>query len=212
MGYRGRIISVGFLILILLLIRTVVTLKFGTAPHQIPLIGIGLVIIGWMLGREYDKSVYRANRDSLTRLYNRHYAVENVRKILSRADRKRTKVAILLIDVNDFKEINDTYGHEAGDRALINISDLLLNSFESSDLIARWGGDEFLIISPFTDETIVTQKIALVEKAMKYANNEYHNLSISIGKAVYPVDSDDFESLLAQADAEMYRFKSSNNQ
>lgn len=208
MKYKGRIISVSFIIIIIFSIRIVVKSHFDSTPHQIPFPAFILIIVGWFLGKEYDKSVYRANSDSLTGLFNRHYVLDEIHKIFAKAKRKNKKVAIILIDVNDFKEINDNFGHDTGDIILKNISDLMISSFKSSDIISRWGGDEFLIISPFTDYKILDEKINLFEQSITHINWESHNISASIGKAIYPVDADNFESLVSKADINMYHSKS----
>ncbi|AIF42140.1 pleD [Virgibacillus sp. SK37] len=170
-----------------------------------------LMIVGWYLGREYDKSVYKANRDSLTGLFNRRYVLDNIQKSFSKAKRKRNKLAIILLDVNDFKQINDNLGHETGDQVLKCISDLLIDSFASEDIVARWGGDEFLIVSSFTDETMLNQKVSHFKGSIKGKHWRHNGLSVSIGKAIYPSDDKTFESLISKADANMYRFKSYHN-
>jgi len=212
MGYKGRITGITFVAVIIVAIRTVVKLKFGATPHGIPLLAIIPMIIGWYFGREYDKSVYRANRDSLTGLFTRRYVLDKIQKNFSRANRKKNKIAIILLDVNDFKQINDNFGHETGDQVLKCISDLLIDSFTSEDIVSRWGGDEFLVISPFTDQKTLNQKISHFKNSMKSKDLKYHGLSVSIGKAIYPSERNTFESLISKADANMYKFKSHYNQ
>jgi len=95
MFYRGLIIIATFLIIILLTIRTIVISKFGAAPHQVPLLGISLVPIGWFSGREYDKSVYKANIYALTGLYNRRFVYDRVLKIFSKARKRDEQLAIV---------------------------------------------------------------------------------------------------------------------
>ncbi|AIF45112.1 GGDEF domain-containing protein [Virgibacillus sp. SK37] len=211
MGYKGRITGITFVAIIIIVIRTFVKIHFGATPHSIPLPAIILMIIGWYLGREYDKSVYKANRDPLTGLFNRRYVLDNIQKSFSKANRKSNKLAIILLDVNDFKQINDNFGHETGDQVLKCISDLLIDSFLSEDIVARWGGDEFLIVSPFADEKRLNQKISHFKNSLKSKDLKYNGLSVSIGKAIYPSDDNTFESLISKADANMYRFKSHYN-
>lgn len=212
MGYKGRIISVAFVAIIIITIRMIVKSHFGSTPHQIPLPAIVLLVIGWFLGREYDKSVYIANRDSLTGLLNRRYVLGKIQKNFLKAKRKKYKVAVILLDVNNFKQINDNFGHEAGDQVLKRISALLTNSFTPEDIVSRWGGDEFLVISPFADQKIVKQKITHFENSVQDSNWKYPGLSVSIGQAIYPSDDDNFECLISEADANMYRFKPLANQ
>lgn len=206
-GYKGRIIGTTFLAVIFLFIRTVVTFKFGAAPHRIPFPAIILIVIGWFLGREYDKSVYRANRDFLTGLFNRHYVLSKIQKIFSSSRRNKNKIAILLLDVNNFKQINDNFGHDTGDMVLRRIAELLTNNVTSDDIVSRWGGDEFLIISPFMEQKEVNQKIRRFENDLKYCNWEGLDLSVSVGLATYPTNGHHFENLLSIADANMYGLK-----
>ncbi len=211
MGYKGRITGITFVAIIIIVIRTFVKLNFGETPHDIPLPATILMIIGWYLGREYDKSVFKANRDPLTGLFNRRYVLDNIQKLFSKANRKRNKLAVILLDVNDFKQINDNFGHETGDQVLKFISNLLIDSFVSEDIVARWGGDEFLIVFTFADEKRLNQKISYFKNSMKGKDWKYNGLSVSIGKAIYPSDDKTFESLISIADANMYRFKSYHN-
>ncbi|GAA0433394.1 hypothetical protein GCM10008983_07540 [Lentibacillus halophilus] len=207
MGYKGRITGIAFVAIILFTIRTVVKSHFGAAPHPIPLPAIIPIIIGWYLGKEYDKSVYRANRDSLTGLFNRRYVFEKIHKTILKTKKRNNTLAIILLDINNFKQINDSFGHETGDLILKSISKLLANSFTSKDIVSRWGGDEFLIISSFADQNDLNQKIAHFENALKNQDWEYQSLSVSIGKAISSSGADEFESLISKADANMYEVK-----
>jgi len=158
--------------------------------------------------------IYLSTRDTLTGLYNRRYVYNKFTKVARHSYRKKLNTSILLLDVNDFKEINDTYGHDYGDRELEFISKQLVNSFEGKDIIARLGGDEFLIISPFSDESLINKKVKNFNKKIKnmdWSHIDPH-LSLSIGKAIYPLDGDTLKSVVAKADSNMYELKVSHKQ
>lgn len=214
MGYRGRITSIIFIGSILLFIRQMVNMHFGQVPHPFPLPAIIALIIAWFLGKQYDKYVYLSSRDTLTGLFNRRYVLDNFSRIIQQANKRNANMAILLLDVNDFKEINDQHGHEYGDEVLEGISEILLDSFDPKEVIARWGGDEFLVLSIFNKENEIMEKIERFEHLIK--NNEWrhhHNgLSVSIGKADFPNNGKSLKELVAKADSNMYAVKMNHKQ
>ena len=208
LGYRGRVISISCMAAVLLYIRGIVEKDFGRVPELFPFPAIIPLLLAWYLGKHYDKYVYLSTRDVLTGLYNRRYISEQFPKLRTYADRKKVNIAILLLDVNDFKEVNDHYGHEYGDRVLETLSKLLNDSFDNKDMIARWGGDEFLVLSLFSDETILNNKINHFKDQMKRENWPHKgDLSVSIGEASYPLDADHLKELIVKADSSMYKVK-----
>ncbi|HZG74006.1 MAG TPA: GGDEF domain-containing protein [Chondromyces sp.] len=214
MSYRGRIISIIFVAAILLFTRDMVKMRFGQAVHTIPIPAVIVLVIAWHLGKQYDKYVYLSTRDALTGLYNRRYVSDQFPQLKREAGRKKASVAVLLVDVNDFKQINDRYGHEYEDRILEEISGLLNHSFGRKDIIARWGENEFLIIFPFADEGSITDKIRHFKDGMKNRDGgpEDFSLSVSIGKATYPSDAGTLKKLIAGADSNMYELKMDHKQ
>lgn len=211
MTYKGRFISVLFVTFILLTVRTAVKSHFGSVPHSIPFPAVILILIGWFIGKEYDKSVYKANRDFLTKLYNRRFVTERINKVFKKVKRNKQKLAVILLDVNDFKEINDNFGHSAGDSILKSISNLLVNHFDSTDIVARWGGDEFLILSSFHEQESLNIKLTNLINKLEKTDWEYQNISLSLGHAIYPTDAVNFDPLVLKADSKMYAFKSQQN-
>lgn len=208
MGYRGRVISALFVAILLLFIREMVSIHFGHPPHPYPIPAIIVLILAWLLGKQYDKYVYLSTRDPLTGLYNRRYVHDKFRSLAKYADRKNVNISILLLDVNDFKEINDQYGHQEGDSVLGTLSTLLRHSFGPKDILARWGGDEFIILSVFSDVNVLSNKINDFKSRLDAEDWEYKgNVSISIGQAVYPVDAANLQKLLDLADNNMYEEK-----
>ncbi len=115
---------------------------------------------------------------------------------------------MLVIDCNNFKEINDTFGHQKGDYVLSTIAETLTNTTRKSDIVARWGGDEFLVIGHYKNETGL-------QTLLKRLNNDLENLSeqvsidvgVSIGSAIFPDDSQDLDELIKTADHNMYEYK-----
>ncbi len=207
LGYRGRVISLLFVGILILFMRTVVIHQFGEAPHKIPIPAIIALIVAWQIGKFYDKSIYLSMRDSLTDLYNRRYVMEKFVQMSKYATKKDLKAAILISDVNDFKKINDQHGHDYGDRILVGIANSLKNAFDTRDIIARWGGDEFLILSVFSDEEAIKMKIHNFEKNTMKLSNQKIDVSVSIGKAIFPTDHTNLAELIAIADANMYEIK-----
>ena len=147
--------------------------------------------------------------DSLTKLYNREYLTRYIKSFNSKLDRS-TLLGGIMIDVNRFKEINDRYGHEEGDRALMNIANILKASVSEKDLISRYGGDEFVILSevdmPKDLEPLQNRVLEELGKFNATHDNPYE-LSISIGSGVmdpYVDSADDFMKLI---DSRMYKDK-----
>ena len=154
---------------------------------------------------------HAAHYDNLTSLPNRALIFEKLKQSLETAARQRTKVAILFLDLNSFKAINDTLGHEVGDVLLMTVAQRLPQAIRESDYAGRLGGDEFLII---------LQDINSLENAQRIANNirnlirqpcvintETVTIDVSIGISLYPDDTTEINALIHQADKSMYQAK-----
>jgi len=153
--------------------------------------------------------------DPLTGLYNRRRFEEVMQQEAARALRYEP-VSLLIIDVNLFKQVNDRYGHQAGDEALKAVADVLKSSCRTTDTCARLGGDEFAVILPHTDlapaqvvRDRILQRIARTNVRIEDAE---FPISLSIGIASLPSTAGDAASLIAAADAEMYRVKQASRQ
>ena len=151
--------------------------------------------------------------DSLTGLGNARAFLAHVEHEMAKADRHDTKRALLVIDVDRFKGINDRYGHDAGDRALRAIGETIRHAIRSYDFCARNGGDEFVVFLAECDAHNASQRAAEVQTAVEALRFEpvpgvHTPLGISIGHAAYPDDGHTYEALLKKADSRMYRDKS----
>ena len=155
--------------------------------------------------------MFMANRDPLTNLLNRRRFHEDLDSWLAQARRFGIKGAVLFLDLDNFKYINDSLGHQAGDKLLIAIADLLKERLRETDILARLGGDEFAIILPHADvnraESVANQIRELVQYHASVEENYPPGITVSIGIAMFPGHGDTVETLLAYADLAMYRAK-----
>ncbi|MDH5785665.1 MAG: EAL domain-containing protein [Chromatiales bacterium] len=155
-----------------------------------------------------SKIQYMAMHDSLTGLPNRALLDERLEHDAAQAQRNSTKLGLLFIDLDNFKQINDIHGHKAGDHLLITVSHIMQLRLRSSDTLARWGGDEFVVLLPDIQHYSHLRDVAhaLMHK-LEYeleAENVEGMITLSIGGAIYPDDADSAESLLVQADKALY--------
>ena len=152
-----------------------------------------------------------ATHDALTDLPTMKLAKDRLKMAISLAQRNQTMLAVMFIDLDDFKKVNDTLGHDAGDYVLKQVADRLLCCVRSSDTVARVGGDEFLIIAndvhiPKIAEQIAEKVINSVSSPIAF-NGGQAFVGSSIGIALYPNDGQDIDQLIKQADKAMYRAK-----
>lgn len=153
-----------------------------------------------------------ATRDSLTGVLNRRECSRVLIEELERARRYNRPLALLWIDFDHFKEINDTWGHAAGDSVLCSISSLLEDSVRSVDTLGRFGGEEFVLILPEMDvaeaeETAERLRQRVCNQPVALESGHNIRLTISIGVAVFPDHGDTLDALCAAADKAMYRAK-----
>ncbi|PCI65834.1 MAG: GGDEF domain-containing protein [Gammaproteobacteria bacterium] len=155
--------------------------------------------------------LHKAHYDSLTELPNRFLAMDRLNQLLYDAKRGDEKIAVLFLDLDDFKRINDSLGHETGDKLLIEAAKRLSKSIRSADTVARLGGDEFIIILPklkdASDARTSAENILSQFKMPFKINEREHVITSSIGIAIYPQDGESSSDLLRQADSAMYYAK-----
>ncbi len=152
-----------------------------------------------------------AYRDTLTQLPNRLLFADRLEQAVIRADRHREAMALMLVDVDDFKLVNDSFGHDAGDKLIKAIGQLLLRSLRRADTVARLGGDEFAVIvegidGPEDAISIADNLTTILEHNVKLDDQETFT-SASVGIAVFPYDGKDARTLLKNADTAMFRAK-----
>lgn len=161
----------------------------------------------------YSETKYLTIIDSLTGLYNRRYFQQSIEREFSRAKRYGNHLSVAMIDIDHFKNINDTYGHQFGDKVLVDISNIFKESLRRTDYISRYGGEEFVLILPETDQENsyiplerIRQKISQVPV---YYDDKPVYITVSIGIAHYTRGVNDPESLVKNADSALYKAKES---
>ena len=168
--------------------------------------------------RVEQELTHRANHDSLTGLPNRHQLRSRLDEAIAHAQRTGRSLAVLYIDLDDFKLVNDTFGHEAGDELLVAVAKRLRHGGRPHDVVGRDGGDEFIVLMPDLpeDRDEATRAAAGVADRVRHALQQPLSLSTaeleirtSVGISLYPFDAVDAQTLLNRADAAMYDAKAS---
>jgi diguanylate cyclase (GGDEF)-like protein len=160
----------------------------------------------------FEKTQQDSLTDPLTTLPNTRFLFMHLTRELARAERLKAEVALLVMDMDDFKEINDRYGHHVGDRALQEVAAVLRSAIRPYDICVRYAGDEFIVVLPGCSGEEAEAKRRDLQSGVDAVRLEARpgkmiGLGISAGVAMFPVDGDAYESLLAIADARMYRDK-----
>ena len=159
--------------------------------------------------RELDALEYKATRDPLTGVYNREVTIKKIEKFIN--GNKNGKHALMFIDFDDFKKVNDSYGHLVGDKVLTYVIGSIKNIFSEGEIIGRIGGDEFVVFIECVenDETIVNKADILIDSLnTTYTNDNCEiKLSASVGIAAYPDDGIHYEQLIQCADKALYQVK-----
>jgi diguanylate cyclase (GGDEF)-like protein/putative nucleotidyltransferase with HDIG domain len=155
--------------------------------------------------------------DPLTGLPNTRFMFMHLTRELARAERLKSEVALLVMDLDNFKDINDNYGHHVGDRALREVANVLRAGIRPYDICVRYAGDEFIVVLSGCGKDEAEQKRSELQEAVDQLTFEARPgrripLAISIGAAIYPEDGDTYEALLATADSRMYRDKTKRKQ
>jgi len=154
-------------------------------------------------------------RDSLTGLYNRLYMEEFFKQEIHRAYRKGTSIGVIIIDIDHFKRVNDTLGHDAGDMLLAKIGKFLHRSIRESDIVCRFGGEEFVIIMPEATVEVAAGRAQELRKSFKLSNLDYESLlpvgeiTISLGVSAFPRNGLTAEAIFKAADDALYEAKDS---
>lgn len=157
----------------------------------------------------------QAIRDYLTGLFNRRYLDETIEREIARAKRDRSQLSVVMIDIDHFKSINDTYGHEAGDIVLIELGSLLMKNSRTSDIACRHGGDEFVIVMPNASPEDALKRAdewrQIFERKRFTSNERRFATTLSMGIASYPLHASSPKGLFQAADQALYQSKIHNN-
>ena len=151
--------------------------------------------------------------DPLTGWYNRRYMEETLEREIGRVARNKRPLVVIMLDVDNFKEFNDTFGHEAGDVALQNLCQMLKTHIRSEDVACRFGGDEFVLILPDTSAELGAQRAEEMRIAVGHEEIQYHDhllrpMTLSFGIATFPANGRTSKDLLRASDTALYRAKS----
>jgi diguanylate cyclase (GGDEF)-like protein len=158
--------------------------------------------------RLFGQVRHRAISDSLTGLANYRRFIEALQSELERSGRTNRQFSVLLMDLDKLKEINDRYGHQTGTRAICRVAEVLRQHCRAVDTAARYGGDEFSLLLPETDETAARRVASRIKRHLEN-NTEEPKLSVSIGVATHPLHGASVQHLLESADQELYAQKAS---
>ena len=178
-------------------------IKWAVLKHR-----VRSVVKRVMAERKVQRLEYR---DTLTQLPNRLLFVDRLEQAIARAERHRESIALMVVDIDDFKLVNDSFGHEAGDKLIKAVADLLSKSMRRADTVARLGGDEFAIIienvEGVDDAISIADNLTTVLEHNVRLDNQETFTSASVGIAMYPDDGTNASTLLKNADTAMFRAK-----
>lgn len=196
----------------------------GLTPHDpayefwlFTYISLGTVgvfsLFGFWLGREEQRLAHLTLVDPLTGLYNRRHFVDVLQAELARAKRTGRPLALLMLDIDHFKRVNDTWGHQAGDRVLQLLAQTVLHSIRLEDLAARVGGEEFAVIMPGLDDTTALQaaeRLRGIVEHTPFAVDVTTTIDVRISVGIAATNKGtpaDMDALISAADAALYRAK-----
>jgi diguanylate cyclase (GGDEF)-like protein/PAS domain S-box-containing protein len=152
-----------------------------------------------------------AIRDHLTGLFNRRYLNETLVREIARAEREKDPLSVIMTDIDHFKMINDTYGHPVGDKFLVEVASLMRSHARGSDIVCRYGGEEFLLVLPGTPMDIARKRAEEIRKKCSeiviWHEEKDLKITMSFGLAIYPIHGKDAEEIIIKADKALYHSK-----
>lgn len=170
-----------------------------------------LFVISFTLNRHFDDEHQRLFKisitDQLTKVYNRRYLFQRLEEIHYLSLRSGSAFSLLMIDINRFKLINDTYGHSVGDEVLIALGEVLINSCRKLDVPARFGGDEFLLLLPDTDYNEASLVADRIREAFRPVCERYADTELSLGIGITENQNLDVDEMIQAADDHLYKNK-----
>ncbi len=160
----------------------------------------------------FHKYLYNAaTSDRMTNLFNKYYFITQIKREVSYAKRYGKTFSLLMVDIDDFKKVNDSHGHQVGDETLKFVAFKIMNSIRENDIAARYGGEEFAIILPEADAKsayMVGERMrSMVESEILELDDVKIDITISVGVATFPDDANNWESLIKIADKRLYLAK-----
>ncbi len=186
-------------------------LQLRLANEQLLLASLYAAANAETAGSKLEALAQSSQRDELTNTPNRALLLDRLERAITMAQRRHTRCAVVFLDIDHFKQINDTLGHAAGDAVLQLVARRLETAVRDSDAVGRHGGDEFLVllaeVSRMTDAVQIAKKLIVDIAAPCLVNGHLLQVSVSVGIAIYPDDAHDARTLIGLADAAMYRSK-----
>jgi len=198
---QQRIVVAGYLVMLLLTAGAIASARSPHAPFRLWLTAVCLAI-GWVtyvvMSRGRLRLAGATITDALTGLYNRRYLMDRLAEETSRTQRFGGRFAVAMVDLDDFKQVNETQGHAAGDAALRALGGYLLGNLRRVDLVFRYGGEEFVVIMPETDCPAGAEGLLRLQGGVHEMD-----LAFSAGVASFPIDGRAADVLLRRADSRL---------
>lgn len=182
------------------------------AKHNLSIYVATNLLTGCIIGLLYQRVRDLSAIDHLTQVYNRGYLIQELRRHLSLSQRHDRPVSLSIIDLDRFKLYNDTQGHLAGDRLLQAVATVILCQVRQEDVVARYGGDEFVIVLPHTDGPSALAAMHRIKQALTLTALRGSGVTLSAGIATAPTDACTVEALMNAADKALYLAKEQRDQ
>ena len=188
------------------------TVVLGIEPHinQFLIPCLLTAVFGTLLARfriANDRLEEISGTDPLTGLYNRRWLEKNISICLDNYKRYGIKFSVLILDIDNFKTINDRYGHQKGDKILVNIANILKSTSRTSDYCARWGGEEFIVILPNTDINGAITKAEKLRSEIESTHEMPAHITCSFGVAGQDENDESCDGIIKRADSALYNAK-----